>query len=101
VVDREAAAEVLRAAPDVRAIARENRAFLQRVVRFLVGEAGIRQIIDIGTGIPAAGNVHRCTPPWHLLAPVLLPALPAIAEFTCVLNGLLWPAELVTRPWRT
>lgn len=43
----------------------------------------------------------RCTPPWHLLAPVLLPALPAIAEFTCVLNGLLWPAELVTRPWRT
>ena len=36
-----------------------NRAFLQRAVRFLVGEAGIRQIIDIGTGIPAAGNVHQ------------------------------------------
>lgn len=38
---------------------RENRAFLQRAVRFLVGGAGIRQIIDIGTGIPAAGNVHE------------------------------------------
>src|SRR5580693_2993155 len=40
-------------------IPRANRAFLQRAVRFLVGEAGIRQIIDIGTGIPAAGNVHQ------------------------------------------
>jgi hypothetical protein len=58
-VDREAAEEVLRVAPDVRAMARENRAFLQRAVRFLVGQAGIRQIIDVGTGIPAAGNVHE------------------------------------------
>lgn len=58
VVDRDAAAKVLRAVPEVRAIARQNRAFLQRVVRYLVGEAGIRQIIDIGTGIPTAGNVH-------------------------------------------
>lgn len=59
VVDREAAAAVLRAIPEVRDIARENRAFLQRVVRYLVSEAGIRQIIDIGTGIPTAGNVHE------------------------------------------
>jgi hypothetical protein len=59
IVDREAAMSVLRAAPEVRAIALENRAFLRRVVRFLVGEAGIRQVIDIGTGIPAAGNVHE------------------------------------------
>lgn len=58
-VDREAAAAVLRALPEARDIARENRAFLQRVVRFLVGEAGIRQIIDVGTGIPTAGNVHE------------------------------------------
>lgn len=58
-VDREAAAQVLRAVPEVRIMARENRAFLQRAVRFLAGEAGIRQIIDIGTGIPAAGNVHE------------------------------------------
>ena len=58
-VDREAAAAVLKAAPEVRAMARENRAFLQRAVRFLVAGAGIRQVIDIGTGIPAAGNVHE------------------------------------------
>jgi SAM-dependent methyltransferase len=36
-----------------------NRAFLARAVRFLVRDAGIRQVIDIGTGIPAAGNVHE------------------------------------------
>jgi hypothetical protein len=58
-VDREAVRQVLRAAPEIRDVARANRAFLQRAVRFLAGEAGIRQIIDIGTGIPAAGNVHE------------------------------------------
>ena len=57
--DREAARQILRAAPEVRDSARANRAFMQRAVRFLVGEAGIRQIIDIGTGIPSAGNVHQ------------------------------------------
>ena len=40
-------------------MARANRAFMQRAVRFLAGEAGIRQFIDIGTGIPSAGNVHE------------------------------------------
>jgi hypothetical protein len=39
--------------------ARAIRAFLQRAVRFLAGEADLRQIIDVGTGIPAAGNVHE------------------------------------------
>jgi SAM-dependent methyltransferase len=57
--DREAVRQVLRAFPEVRAIARANRAFLRRAVRFLAGEAGIGQMIDIGTGIPAAGNVHE------------------------------------------
>ena len=57
--DREAARQVLKAAPEARDSAMANREFLQRVVRFLVGEAGIRQIIDIGTGIPSAGNVHQ------------------------------------------
>lgn len=59
VVDREAAEAVLRLAPEARDIAHENRAFLGRVVRYLVGEVGIRQIIDIGTGIPTLGNVHE------------------------------------------
>jgi SAM-dependent methyltransferase len=57
--DREAVRQVLRAAPEVRDTARANRAFLERAVRFLAGEAGIRQFLDIGTGIPAAGNVHE------------------------------------------
>jgi hypothetical protein len=57
--DREAVREVLRAAPEVRDTARANRAFLRRAVRFLACEAGIRQFLDIGTGIPSAGNVHE------------------------------------------
>jgi len=58
-VDREAAAVLLRTLPEAREIARQNRLFLQRVVRHLVTEAGIRQIIDIGTGIPAAATRLR------------------------------------------
>jgi hypothetical protein len=61
--DRDAVRNLLRAAPEVRDSARANRSFLQRAVRFLVGEAGIRQIIDIGTGIPTAGNVHEVAGP--------------------------------------
>ena len=57
--DRAAVRQILRAFPEVRAMARANRAFMQRAVRFLAGEAGIRQFIDIGTGIPSAGNVHE------------------------------------------
>src|SRR6266852_8709038 len=57
--DREAVRQIVRTWPEVRAAAQANRAFLQRAVRYLVGEAGIRQIIDIGTGIPSAGNVHE------------------------------------------
>jgi SAM-dependent methyltransferase len=44
--------------PEVRAIARANRAFLRRAVRFL-GTAGIGQFLDIGSGIPTVGNVHE------------------------------------------
>jgi hypothetical protein len=58
-VDREAVRQVLRVAPEARDSAVANRAFLRRAVRFLAGEAGIRQFLDIGTGIPAAGNVHE------------------------------------------
>jgi hypothetical protein len=58
-VDREAAEQVLSAAPEVRILARENRAFLGRAVRFLAAEAGIRQFIDVGTGLPTQGNVHE------------------------------------------
>jgi hypothetical protein len=37
---------------------RPNRAFLGRATRYLAAEAGLRQFLDIGTGIPAAGNTH-------------------------------------------
>jgi S-adenosyl methyltransferase len=57
--DRAAVRQILGDFPEVRAMARANRAFMQRAVRFLAGEAGIRQFIDIGTGIPSAGNVHE------------------------------------------
>jgi hypothetical protein len=58
-VDRRAAAQVIARAPEVRDIARVNRAFLGRVVRFLAEERGVSQFLDIGTGIPTAGNVHE------------------------------------------
>jgi S-adenosyl methyltransferase len=57
--DRQAAEQVLQSWPTVRAAVRENRAFLGRVVRFLVAEAGIRQFLDIGAGLPSANNVHE------------------------------------------
>jgi hypothetical protein len=47
------------ALPSVRTAAIENRRFLGRVVTFLVQEAGVRQFLDIGTGIPSADNVHE------------------------------------------
>lgn len=65
-VDREAAEHVLRVAPWIRATALENRAFLRRAVEFLAAEAGIRQFVDIGTGLPTQGNVHEVA---HQLAP--------------------------------
>jgi hypothetical protein len=57
--DREAAANVLRNSPYARIIARENRAFLGRAVRYLAAEAGIRQFLDIGTGLPTTNSVHE------------------------------------------
>jgi hypothetical protein len=56
--DRDLAEKVLAAVPPVRTGARENRAFLGRAVRFLAAEAGIRQFLDIGTGLPTTENVH-------------------------------------------
>ena len=54
--DRRAAEEVIRSRPQVVAGARANRAFLARVVRYLAAECGIRQFLDIGTGLPAPGS---------------------------------------------
>jgi S-adenosyl methyltransferase len=57
--DRAAGDLALRAFPDIAVSARANRAFLNRAVRFLAGEAGIRQFLDIGTGIPTGNNTHE------------------------------------------
>jgi hypothetical protein len=57
--DRHAANEVIRHSPQVVAGALANRHFLARVVRFLAAECGIRQFIDIGTGLPAPDNTHE------------------------------------------
>jgi S-adenosyl methyltransferase len=57
--DREAAERAIHAYPGIVRAARANRAFLARVVRYLTAEAGIRQFLDIGTGIPAANNTHE------------------------------------------
>jgi hypothetical protein len=57
-VDREAGDLLADKAPEVRIGVRANRAFLQRAVRYVVG-SGVRQILDIGTGLPTAPNVHE------------------------------------------
>jgi hypothetical protein len=57
--DRRTAERAMQSWPAVRTAVRENRAFLGRAVRFLVAEAGIRQFLDIGTGLPSANNVHE------------------------------------------
>ena len=54
-----AAAEMLKIYPELAFTARANRAFLGRAVSFLTADAGIRQFLDIGTGIPTAGNTHE------------------------------------------
>ena len=57
--DRAAVEAILKVAPGFAFSARANRAFLGRAVRYLAAEAGIRQFLDIGTGIPTAGNTHQ------------------------------------------
>jgi len=57
--DRAAGEQAIKAFPEIGLSARSNRAFLARAVRFLAGDPGIRQFLDIGTGIPSASNTHE------------------------------------------
>src|SRR5580693_775577 len=57
--DREAAEQAIAANPGIVADVRANRAFLARVVRYLAAECGVRQFLDIGTGLPTANNTHQ------------------------------------------
>ena len=57
--DRAAAEQARAAYPDLVSSIQSNQAFLARAVRYLAGEAGVRQFLDIGTGLPTAGGVHE------------------------------------------
>jgi hypothetical protein len=70
-VDREAADQILAAFPEARDGVRYNRAYLRQAVEYLAREAGIRQFLDIGTGLPTQKNVHEVvrgiTPDAHVV----------------------------------
>ncbi|MEU4420214.1 SAM-dependent methyltransferase [Actinoplanes sp. NPDC024001] len=58
-VDRAVADQILEMVPEMVESARADRAYLGRVIRYLAGEVGIRQFLDVGTGIPTANNTHE------------------------------------------
>ncbi|MEW9530008.1 SAM-dependent methyltransferase [Microbispora sp. NPDC049125] len=58
-VDREVGAKIVEVFPNIIEVARHSRAFLARVVRHLAGDVGIRQFLDIGTGLPTHDNTHE------------------------------------------
>jgi O-methyltransferase involved in polyketide biosynthesis len=58
-VDRQVGDQILEAFPAIVENARASRAFLARTVRYLAGEAGVRQFLDVGTGLPTADNTHQ------------------------------------------
>src|SRR6201992_3839008 len=108
--DRQVVESVVRVVPEAPVIARANRAFLRRAVRYLVGEPGITQLLDIGSGLPAAGNVHEIA---HELNPAVRTmyvdndpvvhvhgqALLAVSVTTEVVTAdLRRPAELIELP---
>lgn len=57
--DRQLGEEVEQVFPDIANLAREGRGFLVRAVTYLAGEAGVRQFLDVGTGMPSANNTHE------------------------------------------
>ncbi|WP_240779446.1 SAM-dependent methyltransferase [Nonomuraea zeae] len=59
--DRAAAEQILKTFPDTKQGARANRAFLRRAVRHVV-DSGVRQIVDLGAGLPTQGNTHEIAP---------------------------------------
>ena len=57
--DRTAGDQFLKAFPDIAVIARATREFMARAIRYLAAEEGIRQFLDIGTGLPASNSAHE------------------------------------------
>lgn len=96
-IDRLAAEQALQILPDVRLTAQANRAFLRRVVNFLV-EQGIDQFLDIGSGIPTVGNVHEIAQAGNATARVVYVDIDpvAVSHSRSMLQGN--PNASVTRP---
>src|SRR6266496_433464 len=104
--DREAAEQVIAAYPGILRDVRAQRAFLANAVRYLAGVVGIRQFLDIGTGIPTASNTHEVaqgeapewststTIPWCLPTPVRCwsapPPRPPTSMPTCATPARCW-----------
>ncbi len=87
-IDRQMAEQVLAVGPQIRLAAHANRGFLRRAVEYLAG-AGIRQFLDLGSGIPTVGNVHEAA---HHVAPdakvVYVDADPvAVAHSLAIVEG--------------
>ncbi|MBN1172085.1 MAG: SAM-dependent methyltransferase [Micromonosporaceae bacterium] len=107
--DRIAAAKVVGAMPAVPRIARANRAFLHRAIRYLLGQ-GVRQFLDVGSGIPTVGNVHdvaqRIAPETRVVyadvdtvAVALFQRLLEHNDRAVAIRGdLTQPKELITHP---
>ena len=58
-VDRQAGEQTIAVLPEIVDIARASRQFLARVVHYLAADAGIRQVLDVGTGLPTVNNTHE------------------------------------------
>jgi hypothetical protein len=107
--DREFAHKVLAVVPEAALHAQANRAFLRRAVRFLV-DAGVRQFLDIGSGIPTLGNVHeiaqKAAPEARVVYADIDPV--AVAHSRAILAGndrataikadLRWPDAILAHP---
>jgi hypothetical protein len=92
--DRAAAEAALQVAPDMRVTARSNRAFLGRAVRFLA-QAGIKQIIDISTGIPTAGNTHQIA---QAVDPDIRVSTSTTTRWSSPMPGRSWPTAVMAAP---
>jgi SAM-dependent methyltransferase len=108
--DRQAAQQLLAAIPDLAGVVRDNRAFIGRVVSFLAGEAGVRQFLDLGAGLPTQNCVHEMA---HAIAPdarvVYVDNDPVVCshgralvaprdQVGFVLGDLRRPAEILSHP---
>lgn len=108
--DRELGDRVLSAVPETRPIAKQNRELLQRMVRFLAAERGIRRFLDIGAGLPCDGQVHEVAqkvdpgarvvyvdhdPVVILQSQVMLMRHPRV---TCIRGDVREPEEILSAP---